>query len=513
MSMIDSFKRLIGRKEPARPVVKRGFDAARVDDLTYAFQSSTAAIDADINAGLERMRGRARTLSHNNDYAKKFLQQVVCNVVGPSGFGLQVLASEGARLDTLANTMIEREFAAWARRGVCDVSGQLSFVEVQGLVAQAVARDGEALVRIIRGKTAGNRYQFALQLLDVDRLPIGYNVNVLGDGNRISMGVELNRFGRPVAYHLSQYHPGETAGQLNAGARYERVPAPDILHLFRPMRPEQRRGVPAMHTAMFRLEMLGKFEAAAVVAARKGAETIGFFTSPDGTAPLLDGTNADGNQLSTSVPGSYDTLPQGYDFKPYDSKYPNEIYGAFVKHTLRGISSGLGVSYNSLASDLEGVNYSSIRAGVLEERDAWMAWQNWMIEALLTPVYEAWLSTSMLAGAIGYTGGSPLPINKLDKFLAHSWQGRRWAWVDPLKDVQANIESINAGLKSRRQVIAEQGQDLDEVWSQLQAENDLAAVMDLDFDSKPPAPSAPSADDTEEPADTSEDATEGNPSP
>lgn len=515
MSILDAFKRLIGRQAPPRAVSKRGFDAARVDDLTYAFQSSTAAIDADINAGLERMRGRARTLSQNNDYAKKFLQQVVCNVVGPTGFGLQVLSSEGARLDTLANTMIEREFSAWARRGVCEVSGKLSFVDVQGLVAQAVARDGEALVRIVRGKEAGNRHQFALQLLDVDRLPIAYNVNVLGDGNRIAMGVELNRFGRPVAYHLHQFHPGETAGGLVAGARYERVPATDILHLFRPMRPEQRRGVPAMHTAMFRLEMLGKFEAAAVVAARKGAETIGFFTSPDGQAPLLDGADASGNQISTSVPGSYDTLPTGYDFRAYDSKYPNEMYGTFVKHALRGISSGLGVSYNSLASDLEGVNYSSIRAGVLEERDAWMAWQNWMIEALMVPVYEAWLSTAMLAGAIAYSSsGSPLPVNKLDKFLVHSWQGRRWAWVDPLKDVQANIESINAGLKSRRQVIAEQGQDLDEVWAQLQAENDLAESMDLDFESKPAASNdAPAADAAEEPADTSEDATEGNPSP
>ena len=69
-------------------------------------------------------------------------------------------------------------------------------------------------------------------------------------------------------------------------------------------------------------------------------------------------------------------------------------------------------------------------------------------------------------------------------------QGRRWSWVDPLKDVQANIESINAGLKSRRQVIAEQGQDLDEVWSQLQAENDLAESLDLDFDSSSSTPSA-----------------------
>jgi lambda family phage portal protein len=494
---MNIFKRWFSRERPApAPVRLRGFDAARIDDLSFSFASTNASINADVNAGLARMRGRARNLAQNNDYAKKFLQQIKTNVVGPNGFALQVLARDGAMLDSLANTLIETAFRAWCARGVCELSGKLSFIQVQGLIAQAVGRDGEALVRIWRGASAGNSHQFALQLLDVDRLPIDYNVAQVGNGNRIEMGVEINAQGRPVAYHLYPYHPGETTARSTVGARFERVPAAEIMHLFRPSRPEQRRGVPEMHTAMFRLEMLSKFEAAAVVAARRGAETLGFFISVDGSAPILGEVGPDGNQISTSVPGQFDTLPTGYDFKGFDSKYPSESFGPFVKHQLRGISSGLGVSYNSLASDLEGVNYSSIRAGVLEERDVWMDWQTWMIESFLTPVYEAWLPTAMAAGAIAYgSSGLPLPIRKIDQFLVHSWQGRRWSWVDPLKDVQANIESINAGLKSRRQVIAEQGQDLDEVWSQLQAENDLAESLDLEFgsDDFSPRPAAPAA--------------------
>ena len=495
MSIRDSIKRLFGREEVKAPAPrKRSFDGARVDDITFGFSSATAAIDVDIAGALERLRGRSRNLANNNDYARKFLQQVEQNVVGPMGFALQVTAHEGATLDTLANTLIETAFYDWAKRGLCEVSGQLSFVDVESIVAKTVARDGEALVRLIRGAESGNKYGFALQLLDIDRLPITMNAN-LTNGHRIVMGVELSRYGRPVAYHLHRNHPGSTSGGYSQG-EFERVPATDILHLFRASRPEQRRGVPAMHTAMLRLEMLGKFEQAAIVAARKGAETLGFFVSPTGEAPLLDGQNADGDGVTTSVPGQYDTLPVGYDFRAYDSKYPNEMYGAFVKWSLRGISSGLGVSYNSLASDLEGVNYSSIRAGVLEERDAWMGWQNWMIEAFLNPVYEGWLRSALLAGAIGYQTGSALPATKLDKFLAHTWQGRRWAWVDPLKDIQANIAAVENGFKSRREVIAEQGRDLDEVWAQLQAENDLAATMDLTFGEK--APEAPAEDDEEQ---------------
>lgn len=489
MSIRDSIRQWFKREHPApRPRV-RSFEAAKVDDITFGFQSASSAIDADIAAALERLRGRSRQLANNNDFARKFLQQVETNVVGPKGFSLQVTAREGARLDTLANTLIENSFAEWARRGVCEVSGQLSFVDVQRIVAVTVARDGEALVRMVRGAEAGNRWQFALQVLDIDRLPIGHNAT-LSNGGRIVMGVELNRYGRPVAYHLHRTHPGTGSGQYTMSEK-ERVPATDILHIFRAARPEQRRGVPAMHTAMLRLEMLGKFDLAALVAARNGAERLGFFVSPNGEALKLDGQADDGNQVTTSAPGQYDTLPVGYDFRPNESAYPSDVYGAFVKAALRGIASGLGVSYNSLASDLEGVNYSSIRAGVLEERDNWMQIQNWMIDAFMSPVYEAWLRSGLLAEAIGYTTGSPLPATKIDKFMAHRWQGRRWAWVDPLKDVQANVQAIEARLKSRREVIDEQGGDLEEVWAQLAAENDLAASIGLPPSSlAAPAPAA-----------------------
>lgn len=481
MSIRDSLRRLFGRAPQPAPVPMkiRSFDGGRTDEITFGFTAANNAIDVDLASALERMRGRSRNLAHNNDYARKFLSMVEANVVGPAGFSLQVLAREGDRLDAVANSLIEAAFRDWSRKGAGEVSGQYAFRDVCATVAQTVARDGEALVRLVRGAASGNKYGFALQVLDVDRLPVTMNGQA-ANGNQIVMGIELDTFGRAVAYHIHRRHPGALSGRYGS-TEIERVPATDMLHLFRSARPEQRRGVPAMHTAMIRLEMLSKFEKAAVVAARKGAETLGFFKSATGEAPKLDGVAADGNQITTSVPGSFDTLPEGMEFQPFDTKYPNEMFGAFVKSTLRGIASGLGVSYNALASDLEGVNYSSLRAGVLEERDQWMTLQNWLIEAFLSPVYEGWLRTALLAGAIRYPGGSALPATKLEKFLPHAWQGRRWAWVDPLKDIEANIAAINAGLKSRREVIAEQGRDLDEVWAQLQAEKDESERLGLAF--------------------------------
>jgi len=41
--------------------------------------------------------------------------------------------------------------------------------------------------------------------------------------------------------------------------------------------------------------------------------------------------------------------------------------------------------------DLEGVNYSSIRAGVLEDREIFKGLQDWFIRSLVMPVFDEWV--------------------------------------------------------------------------------------------------------------------------
>lgn len=116
---------------------------------------------------------------------------------------------------------------------------------------------------------------------------------------------------------------------------------------------------------------------------------------------------------------------------------------------------------------------------MLEERDNWMVIQNWLIAAWLQDVFEQWLEQAMLNSQVKTANGATLPIAKLDKFKAGFWLGRRWAWVDPTKDAEAAITLINAGLKSRRDVMNEAGRDLEETWAQLQSEQQMAEQMGI----------------------------------
>ena len=449
----------------------RGYDAAKRDHLTAGWTSSSASANEDIRNALEIVRARSRDLAANNDYMRKFLRMCEVNIVGPHGFRYKNLtANLGARVgdasapDEAARTLIESAYAKWSAAGVCEVTGRHSLRQLMKLVVKAAARDGEYLLRRIRGASAGNAHGYALQILDIDRLDV--RLNGEHGANRVIMGVEVDEVMRPVAYHLLTTHPGDYSYLHRNGQRYERVVARDVFHGGIADRAEQVRYMPWAHTAMLRLEMLGKFQTAAVVAARKGAETLGVLQQAvdadqpnPGAAALGERDPSDGNNYETSLPGQYDTLPPGYTLQPFDTKYPSDVFGVFVKDCLRGVASGLMVAYNGLANDLEGVNYSSIRAGVLEERDGWSDLQTFFIEQLADRIHADWLEMALLSGAIAYPGGAALPASKLDKFAEHQFTGRKWQWVDPSNDAQAADLARRRGWVTDSQITADRGGD------------------------------------------------------
>lgn len=360
------FARLFHRSSPEPPRAQRHFAAAKPFGALQNWQPHNWSADALAQSDLDKLRARSRSLARDNDYMHRFLQMAENNIIGREGFILQgrVTMSNGAA-DTLANQAIERSFERWARRGVCEVSGSLSFADVQRLLIRSVARDGEALVRHIIG--FDNGFGYALQVLDIDRLDTDYNRTATHSQNAIRMGVELNAYSRPIAYWLRTQHPGERAGLNPQTTLRERVPAEEMTHIFLHDRPEQRRGFPWVASAMIGLQNLGGYQEAAIIAARVGASKMVFFKvseDADTLLPPIDGETVsngyhDVNLIDTVAPGTFHELPQGYDFTPFNPDYPHNNYDAFIKASLRGIASGLGVSYHSLANDLEGVNFSS----------------------------------------------------------------------------------------------------------------------------------------------------------
>lgn len=464
----------VQKRSRTRSMPRRNYAAANIGRLFASLPTKSNSADYDIRVSLEITRARSRSFTINNPYGRKFLQMCATHIVGPNGFNLTLdvgsVDMKGVqKKDPIANKAIEDSFRRWSKKGNCDVTGKHSFFDMCNLIVKAVSRDGEALVRKVYGKGAGP-WGYQLQILDIDRLDVNLNRDDLSNGNYIKMGIEFTKYGRPVAYHLRTKHPSDSFYSFQ-GSHFEVVSADQIYHIMVHDRPEQSRGVPWMHASMVELGNLGGYQEAAIVAARQGAAKMGFYTSPDGDgSPLADEEDPSGNLIMEAEAGIFDVLPEGYGFEKYDPDYPHAMFADFVKSCLRSISSGLGVAYNTLSNDLEGVNFSSIRTGVLEERDNWMVIQRWFIETFLDDLFSDWLRMALLSSQVTLANGSVLPASGFERFNMATWRGRRWQWVDPTADVEANIKSVNAGFKSRKSVISEMGGDIDDVFSDLEEE-------------------------------------------
>ncbi|WP_249924842.1 phage portal protein, partial [Escherichia coli] len=123
--------------------------------------------------------------------------------------------------------------------------------EVERLILRSALRDGEVFSQIVRGPVSGLKHatniQLSLECLEADFVPM--NLGSLGSGN-VQQGIEVNSWGRPVAYHVYKAHPAST---LRMSTATKRVPAENMLHLAMRKRLHQLRGISLLHGVITRL--------------------------------------------------------------------------------------------------------------------------------------------------------------------------------------------------------------------------------------------------------------------
>tara|TARA_R100000951_G_scaffold115394_2_gene123346 strand:- start:2 stop:1489 length:1488 start_codon:yes stop_codon:yes gene_type:complete len=472
------FDRFTSKKPQKNKIMKRSYYAANTGRLFADYVDSQRSSDSELHPVITRLRARSRDLARNNEYARRYLNLLKTNVVGQYGFKLQVKALDPrGTLDTDGNSAIEMAFKAWGKRGNCTADGKMSWVDVQKMVMEGLARDGEVFVIKHRGNSFHD--SFALEFIEPDQVDEEKNER-LDNGREIRMGVELDKFRRPIAYHLLTSHPGDyDFASMVKSPKHKRVPADKVIHIFQPLRAGQTRGEPWMSPAMSSIKQLDGWREASIVAARMGASKMGFFTSPAGDGFVAD--EMDGHvPMIDAQPGTFHQLPTGVNFETFDPQYPTSEFDSFHKSVLKGVASALGVSYTSLANDLEATSYSSIRQGALEERDYYRNIQQIMIDHFVRPIYEAWLGAAMEVETVF------MPIGTFDKFsVASEFRGRAWNWVDPMKEMNAAILGMKNGVLSLQDVAAQYGKDTEELLAEIQRDRDLMTQFGIKYALEP----------------------------
>jgi lambda family phage portal protein len=444
------------QSDAPKPTAKRSYAGAQLNRLTGDWYASILSADQELKGDLRRLRGASRSLVRDNGEAARYVQMVAENVVGHKGIQLQMeFQTTRGTSATAVNDAVEAAWEEWSYPENADAGRRLSWVEMQTLIVRALAQDGEALVRMVPG--APNDFGFALHVLDADQLDETYGGASplrLPNGNEVRMGVEVDpRFAAPVAYHLWSEHPSEAGSQYR---KRERIPAEELLHLYIVLRPGQSRGVPWFAPVLVAHKMCAAYEEAEITAARIGASNMAAVAIDEtkaGSAPLAA---AGESEIPFELqPGSFFRLNPGESLVSTDFGHPSTAFGPFTKNIKRAIATGLNVSYTALTGDLEAVNYSSIRAGLLSERDFYRVVQTWLSCHLHRIVFREWTKHAMV--------NLHIPIrNPAEYMRAATWKARGWQWVDPLNDVQAAALAVQEGFWTRSDVCAERGFDFEE---------------------------------------------------
>ncbi len=403
---------------------------------------------------LASLRARSRQLVNDNGEAAGLLLDFESDIVGATGARLQFRARtpRGLPRDVL-NNRVEDGWAAWGKRGSCTVTGTESFAALQRLMIRTVIMDGEFLALRVRG--ADNAYGYALQPIDPDLLDETENTTAVSGRNAVVMGVEVNRDGKPVAYHLWDRHP-------TLSGRVKRVvPARDVLHVFKRQRSGQVRGIPWFAPALITWKLGDRYTEAELYQSLLAAAQGGFFVNKDGGgfAPSLD---AEGNPIPLvmeAVPGQATALPAGYEFQAWTPTHPTANYSAFMKVVKRGMARAFGRSYASLTGDLSEVNFSSMRTDRVREMGQSRMHQNdLLIEQFCEPIFADWVTMAILSGQLG-----AVTLDAATVVGFASWMCAGWPWIDPVKDATAAMMELNMGATSIQRICAEKGRDFYEI--------------------------------------------------
>jgi lambda family phage portal protein len=292
-----------------------------------------------------------------------------------------------------------------------------------------------------------------LQVLEPDHLD-HLKHQTLPGGGRIVHGVEFDALGRRVAYWLFRDHPGDTltvtGAQFSASVR---VPASEVLHVYRKHRAGQVRGVPELTPVMSKLQDLGEYHEAALVRAKMEAAIALVVERSDPESDIRPlgpvETDADGHRVESLYPGMIEYLEPGETISTINPT-PSAGHEAFSRTALEASGVGAGVTYDQISGDLRGANYSSLKAGKIEFRRQveQRQWQM-LIPMLCAPIWKAFVQAGSLAGKWPFESAPA------------DWTPPAHEMIDPRKDGAAMLDLVRAGFMTWPQAVSSLGYDPD----------------------------------------------------
>jgi lambda family phage portal protein len=430
-----------------------GADRSRRSFRNWLTSGNSA--DDDLLPDLPTLREHSRDLMRNAPLAAGAVNTVVTNVVG-TGLAIQAridhqflgLTEEEAN-DWQKRT--EREFRLWAdNRFECDATSTQNFYGQQELVFRSALVNGDVVAVLPSRQLPGCAYGLKVQAVEADRLATPPELiaapNIFG-------GVEVDDFGATIAVHIADQHPNALA-RVRGKVNFRRIPVRgeksgriNVIHLFKRLRPDQRRGEPYLAAVIEPLKQLDRYTEAEIMAAViSGMFTVFVEHADDDMAPgMAEAGGAPGSAPEIQLAsGAIVDLERGAKANIANPGRPNVAFDPFVMAVLRQIGVALELPFEVLIKHYT-ASYSAARAAMLEAWKFFKIRRMWLADNFCQPVYETWLAEAVATGRIAAPGFFADPA------IRKAWCGAVWLGdgpgsIDPLKEANAIEKRIDIGL-------------------------------------------------------------------
>lgn len=456
----------------------QAFEAGKTGRRLRTVPTSTVAINSLIRQYGRNVLARSRYLATNNPQTIQAKEVFVSALVG-TGIKPSPLVQDPALKKELKLTWFD-----WTDES--DADWLTDFYGQQGVAATEMFEAGECFVRLrARRVEDGLIVPFQVQLLPAEMLDVSDNRD-LGNGRRIEMGVEFDALGRRVAYHFWRQHPGADKIFGILASQKTIVPAEEVIHLFKPIRAGQIRGIPHILSAIITAAVLDAYNDAELERKRLAALFGAFITSeaPEEDSPLEGGeeqAKSDGVANGIGLePGATVELDPGQDVKFAEPADVGGNYEAFQYRAFLMQAAGMGVPYADMTGDLRQSSYGSQRGGMITFKRRIEPLQHAvMVFQFCRPIWRRFVSDAVLVGAVPISPAAFAARSR--EFMRVKWITPKWDWIDPLKDLMAELLAVQAGFKARSDVIESMGDDPEETDARIAADRKREQDLGLNF--------------------------------
>ena len=490
--VVETVKRWLGFTSPPG---EQPFDGAGRGRRTRNWNATSGGPNAVTLGSLQSQRNQARDLARKVPWVASAIDAVAADIVGQGIRPSSLATGKGFR------KQVEDLWRDWVMES--DADGIASFYGQQLLAVRTMIEAGECFIRFRpRRISDGLPVPLQIQVLEPEFVPLDNAMGLLPrPGNVIKQGIEFDKLGKRVAYWMYREHPYDYAGlgQINH-LQVVRVPADEVLHLYKPVRPGQVRGVPWLSTVIIRVRDLLEYEDAELVRKKIAAMFVAFVTkNANGDNVLqidddeeVDDPSDDESAPLTMEPGSIQQLEEGESTEFSNPPDSGNNYEAFLRTQLRAIASALGAMYEAVTGDYSNSNFSNARMGRMLTQRRTSPVQDGVNFQMNIPIWKRFIRDAVTYGMLSAPAftENPRDYTRVD-FVAPGWP-----YANPKEEATADQIRIQSGLASRKGVARERGKEIEDIDRDISEDNaradglGIVTTSDGRFAVKMPSPAS-----------------------